>query len=266
MAPAWVLSAADGPHVGPMHLAISAILLIFSVKIGIHILVRWHLYIEMVPSTHFQYIKSTRISPLQGSYGVPVMLILVNIDLIAGSWDQHGVHLGPTGPRWAPCWPHEPCYLGDPTWAGLHSYPQIMIARLESINPSIIIDCQASWLMGPVGAQVSLYDQILICMWSKFPSTSSVQLWWTCLETLTYHLLMWQCCISDIPVCCGNCVCFLPKLKFRITFSMKYKIQVRQSSYPFLPEASFGLRVLSLPASVCVCVRMCASTPCLSAR
>ena len=34
----------------------------------------------------------------------------------------------------------------------------------------------------------------------------------------------------------------------------------------FLPEASFGLRVLSLPASVCVCVRMCASTPCLSAR
>ena len=22
-------------------------------------------------------------------------------------WDQHGAHLGPTGPRWAPCWPHE---------------------------------------------------------------------------------------------------------------------------------------------------------------
>ena len=25
---------------------------------------------------------------------------------------QHGAHLGPKGPRWAPCWPHEPCYLG----------------------------------------------------------------------------------------------------------------------------------------------------------
>ena len=24
------------------------------------------------------------------------------------TWD----HLGPTGPRWAPCWPHELCYLG----------------------------------------------------------------------------------------------------------------------------------------------------------
>ena len=29
-----------------------------------------------------------------------------------GSWGQHGVHLGPTRPMWAPCWPHEPCYLG----------------------------------------------------------------------------------------------------------------------------------------------------------
>ena len=29
-----------------------------------------------------------------------------------GSWGQHGAHVGPTGPRWAPCWPHEPCYLG----------------------------------------------------------------------------------------------------------------------------------------------------------
>ena len=27
-------------------------------------------------------------------------------------WGQHGAHLGPTGPRWAPCWPYEPRYLG----------------------------------------------------------------------------------------------------------------------------------------------------------
>ena len=25
---------------------------------------------------------------------------------------QHGAHLGPVSPRWAPCWPHEPCYQG----------------------------------------------------------------------------------------------------------------------------------------------------------
>ena len=29
-----------------------------------------------------------------------------------GSWGQRGAHLGLTGPRWAPCWPHELCYLG----------------------------------------------------------------------------------------------------------------------------------------------------------
>ena len=32
--------------------------------------------------------------------------------LIQGSFVQHGAYLGPTGPRWAPCWSHELCYLG----------------------------------------------------------------------------------------------------------------------------------------------------------
>ena len=25
----------------------------------------------------------------------------------------HGVHMGPIGPIWDPCWPHEPCYQGS---------------------------------------------------------------------------------------------------------------------------------------------------------
>ena len=32
-----------------------------------------------------------------------------------GSLGQHGAHLGPVCPRWAPCWPHEPCYQGFQT-------------------------------------------------------------------------------------------------------------------------------------------------------
>ena len=32
--------------------------------------------------------------------------------LIARFIGQHGAHLGPTGSRWAPCWPHGLCYLG----------------------------------------------------------------------------------------------------------------------------------------------------------
>ena len=31
---------------------------------------------------------------------------------LQSSWGQHGAHLGPVGPRWAPCWPHEPYYQG----------------------------------------------------------------------------------------------------------------------------------------------------------
>ena len=36
--------------------------------------------------------------------------------LIAKFMGQHGAHLGPTGPRWAPCWHHELCYLGAVPW------------------------------------------------------------------------------------------------------------------------------------------------------
>ena len=37
---------------------------------------------------------------------------LVSYPWLQDSWGQHGAHLGPTGPRGAPCWPHELCYLG----------------------------------------------------------------------------------------------------------------------------------------------------------
>ena len=29
---------------------------------------------------------------------------------LQSSWGQHGAHLGPVCPRWAPWWPQEPCY------------------------------------------------------------------------------------------------------------------------------------------------------------
>ena len=32
--------------------------------------------------------------------------------LIARFMGPTRAHLGPTGPRWAPCWPNDPCYLG----------------------------------------------------------------------------------------------------------------------------------------------------------
>ena len=39
-------------------------------------------------------------------------VLCIKISWWQGSWGQHEALRGPTGPRWAPCWPHEPCYLG----------------------------------------------------------------------------------------------------------------------------------------------------------
>ena len=36
-----------------------------------------------------------------------------------------------------------------------------------------------------------------------------------------------------------------------------FKLEIDKNVTMVLPEASFGLRVLSLPASVCLCVRQC---------
>ena len=55
----------------------------------------------------------------------------------------HVAHLGPVGPRWAPCWPHEPCYQGYDlalergqaiTWSN----------KLNKLIPECTIS-QASW-------------------------------------------------------------------------------------------------------------------------
>ena len=46
-------------------------------------------------------------------WALPIRWLLMTwLPWYQGSWGQSGAHLGPTWPRWAPCWPHEPCYLG----------------------------------------------------------------------------------------------------------------------------------------------------------
>ena len=41
-----------------------------------------------------------------------VQRFLPSITLITRFMGPTWAHLGPIGPRWAPCWPHELCYLG----------------------------------------------------------------------------------------------------------------------------------------------------------
>ena len=50
-------------------------------------------------------------------------------------WGQHGAHMGPVGPRWAPCWPHEPCYQGShAVWVVISIY---LMTSLD--NPHTIV-------------------------------------------------------------------------------------------------------------------------------
>ena len=64
--------------------------------------------------------KYTPISPHSSPTIASHWVLMICSPWKQGSWGQHGVHLGPTGPRWAPCWPHELCYLG---WFWLKLYP-----------------------------------------------------------------------------------------------------------------------------------------------
>ena len=45
-------------------------------------------------------------------------------------------HLGPTGPRWVPCWPHEPCYLGY----------VILTCIISTIIDWLVTDCGTNYL------------------------------------------------------------------------------------------------------------------------
>ena len=47
---------------------------------------------------------------------------------IARFMGLHGAHLGTTGPRWAPCWPHEPYYQGR--YLMVHNILVVMINKI----------------------------------------------------------------------------------------------------------------------------------------
>ena len=54
------------------------------------------------------------------------------------SWGQHGAHLGPVGPRWAPCWPHEPWYQRLDTEAVLTPYRSASHEEDVGGNPFLV--------------------------------------------------------------------------------------------------------------------------------
>ena len=104
-----------------------------------------------------------------------------------GSWGQHGAHLGPTRPMWAPCWPHEPCYLGCDT-----------------------LLCQA---MEPVALWTHLWPTTNAgphkpygCMGIKIPlfghsSESQQYIYWVWIVWTKLCMKSFFCISQDLPIC-----------------------------------------------------------------
>ena len=72
-------------------------------------------------------------APNTAAYFHPVLCRLLRQQ---SSWGQHGAHLGPVGPRWAPCWPHEPFYQGPPLPA-THSYAILFNSIWHTLDETI---------------------------------------------------------------------------------------------------------------------------------
>ena len=64
------------------------------------------------------------------------------------SWGQHGAHLGQTGPRWAPCWPHE-----FAVWVNRHR-------RIEEFRIKIFVDSIEHFLVFRLRKWIRIYTTI----------------------------------------------------------------------------------------------------------
>ena len=85
-----------------------------------------------------------------GSLETPVCVTLVQESIAVQAYRQiklinlypdskvHEAHLGPTGPRWASCWPHQLCYLGI-----LKQFN--MVSRFIHKNYTVIINLNIPW-------------------------------------------------------------------------------------------------------------------------
>ena len=121
--------------------------------------------------------------------------------------------LGPVGPRWAPCWPHEPCYQGSYVFLVMVSYKTWDVISISSQCVTLDPDENASAL-GTYGI-VKMLCHVLICtefctydaratQIAKFmgPTWGPPGSCWTQIGPVLapWTLLSGRCCVYENPV------------------------------------------------------------------
>ena len=74
--------------------------------------------------------------------------------LIARFMCQHGAHLGSIGPRWASCWPNEPCYLSR--------YPDVTSVIITKCDQCYHCENQSIFVLTNSG-----HSKLMFVDWSK---------------------------------------------------------------------------------------------------
>ena len=138
------------------------------------------------------------------------------------SWAQNGAHLGPTGPRWAPCWPHEPCYQGDQSSynRGIPLAITVYWLYICVMCPWTLSSMNTWWRhqMETFPPSLALYEGNLLVTDGFPPKASDAEFW--CLFDLRLNKRFSKHSIRrwfDMPSCplwhhCNERICTLMKL------------------------------------------------------
>ena len=164
------------PHVGPMNLAI---------RDASHIPPS-PLICPEEPKWNVQASVNRPLNNCIIFFSSTIVILFSNIfqqtPLIEGLRGQHGAHLGPTGPRWAPCWPHELCSLGcdisawnEPNTTNIYSAVWVLMTWCFSKAPVATVFGAHRWFSS--------------CLWVKHQRLlCTVQYGWRHSESPMQHL------------------------------------------------------------------------------
>ena len=136
--------------------------------------------------------------PLPTAVNFPTSFLYINNPRLQSSWGQHGAHLGPVGPGCAPCWPHKPCYQGQPC----KSWPNVG-PNNDQLTPNYLIRMQTheyqtqhdscQWVWVPAGIPITMLVEIL-CASPSFKHNNAWPLFVRSLRNSTWVCMSkWIC-------------------------------------------------------------------------